>query len=213
MKRVYKETSEEELVFLIKGSNKKEADEALLEVIRRNESPLKFYIMRKVRATQEREDIYNEVLERLWKKIGQFDPQKGKISTWLFRITTNLIIDGLRRQKPVSYLEDLGVSNDSGESETAFEIPDSSNIASSLVEDKQRDAIVRRALDKTFTSDDPRRVVLELRYFNELSYEEIVAQTGYSIGSVKSWIFRAKYEVEKIIRKDVGAEVGSLVEA
>ena len=145
MKRVYKDTSEEELVFLIKGSNKKEADEALLEVIRRNEGSLKFYIMKKVRATQEREDIYNEVIEKLWKKIGQFDPQKGKISTWLFRITTNLIIDGIRKNKPVSYLEDLGVSNDSGESETAFEIPDSSNIASILVEDKQRDAIVRRA--------------------------------------------------------------------
>ena len=213
MKRVYKDTSEEDLVSLIKGNNKREADEALLEVIRRNEGSLKFYILKKVRSTQEREDIYNEVIERLWKKIGQFDPQKGKISTWLFRITTNLIIDGIRRHKPVSYLEELGASYDGEESEAAFDIPDSSNIASILVEDKQRDAIVRRALDKTFTKDDPRRIALELRYFNQLSYEEIAEQTGCSIGSIKSWIFRAKDEVEKIIRKDVGTEVGSLVEA
>jgi RNA polymerase sigma factor (sigma-70 family) len=212
MKRIYKETSEEELIYLIKGGNKREADEALLEVIKRNESSLKFYIMHKVRATQEREDVYNEVLEKLWKHIGQFDPAKGKISTWLFRITTNLIIDGIRRKKPVSYLEDLGASSDS-EQEVTFEIPDNSNATSNLIEDKQRDEIVRRALDKTFTPDDPRRIVLELRYFNELSYQEIAEHTGYAVGSVKVWIFRAKYEVEKIIRKDVGSEVGSLVEA
>jgi RNA polymerase sigma-70 factor (ECF subfamily) len=212
MKRIYKETSEEELIYLIKGGNKREADEALLEVIKRNESSLKFYIMHKVRATQEREDVYNEVIEKLWKHIGQFDPTKGKISTWLFRITTNLIIDGIRRKKPVSYLEDLGASSDS-EQEVTFEIPDNSNATSNLIEDKQRDEIVRRALDKTFTSDDPRRIVLELRYFNELSYQEIAEHTGYAVGSVKVWIFRAKYEVEKIIRKDVGSEVGSLVEA
>jgi RNA polymerase sigma-70 factor (ECF subfamily) len=212
MKRIYKETSEEELIYLIKGGNKKESDEALLEVIKRNESSLKFYIMHKVRTTQEREDVYNEVLEKLWKHIGQFDPAKGKISTWLFRITTNLIIDGIRKKKPVSYLEDLGASSDS-EQEVTFEIPDNSNATSNLIEDKQRDEIVRRALDKTFTPDDPRRIVLELRYFNELSYQEIAEHKGYAVGSVKVWIFRAKYEVEKIIRKDVGSEVGSLVEA
>ena len=213
MKRVYKDTSEEELVSLIKGGNKRNADEALLEVIKRHEGSLKFYIMQKVRATQEREDIYNGAIEKLWKHIGQFDTNKGKISTWLFRITTNLIIDGIRRQKPVSYLEDLGASNDNGEQEVTFEIPDNSNTASNLIEDKQRDEIVRLAFDKTFTPDDPRRIVLELRYLNELSYEEIVEHTGYSIGSVKSWLFRAKDEVEKIIRQDVGKEVGSLVEA
>lgn len=213
MRRIYRNTSEIDLINLIKGNNKREADNALLEIIARNESSLKFFIMRRIYDTQEREDIYNEALVRLWKKIDGFDPAKGKISTWLFTITNNLIIDSIRRKKEGTvYLEELTSNSEDSERLNTFEVPDNSHLASKCIEDKQRNQIVRAALDKTFSSGDPRRMVFELRFISELTYDEIVQLTNFSLGSVKAWLHRSRNEFEKQLKKEVGKELVTLLE-
>lgn len=211
MKRIYRNATETELIDLIKGDNKRNADNALLEIITRNESGLKFFIMRRVFDTQEREDIYNEALVRLWKKIHTFDPSKGQINTWLFTITNNLIIDSIRKKKSVLHLEDLASNSDNSENLETFDIPDYSGIASKRIEDSQRDSLVRSAINNTFDVDDPRRIVFELRFISELSYDEIAKITNYPIGSVKARIFRAREEFEKSIKKEAGSELMSLI--
>ena len=58
------------------------------------------YIRARIRSSAEAEDLHSEVFEKVLKKIGEFDPSKASLNTWIFTITRNTVIDHFRRAKP-----------------------------------------------------------------------------------------------------------------
>ena len=135
-------------------------------------------------------DIVQESFALLFRKIGSF---KGTslFSTWLFRIVTNCSIDYRRRRKvgkSPSLLTDHGehveVEDEaSGPHDTA---------ALHEVGDQVQEAISKLT---------PKlRVILALRYLEEMSYEQLAATLDISLGTVKSRLARAHVALEHTVR-------------
>ena len=64
------------------------------------------YIRARIRSSAEAEDLHSEVFEKILKKIGEFDPSKASLNTWIFTITRNTVIDHFRRAKPSEELDE-----------------------------------------------------------------------------------------------------------
>ena len=64
------------------------------------------YIRARIRSSADAEDLHSEVFEKIMRKIGDFDPSKASLNTWIFTITRNTVIDHFRRTKPSEELDE-----------------------------------------------------------------------------------------------------------
>ena len=64
------------------------------------------YIRARVRSSADAEDLLSEVFEKILRKIEDFDSSKASLSTWIFTITRNTVIDHFRRTKPTEELDE-----------------------------------------------------------------------------------------------------------
>ena len=129
---------------------------------------------------QEAEDTAQEAFVRAWQSLPKFRAQ-ARFSTWLYRIVTNLCynrLPALRREFATMGEEDiLGYAD-----KKAGEISD-------RLESRERREWLHRQIDQL---PEAYRLLLTLRYQQELPYEDIAAVTGQPLGTVKTGIFRAK---------------------
>jgi len=126
---------------------------------------------------QRAEDILQEVFIKVHKSLETFDSQKGRLSTWLYRITVNQCISERRnRHLPSVSLENLG---DEGFEPAAADCQRPDNLALKQ-EESEKIQQAMKALDRKH------RAVLVLRYFDDLSYEEVAQALDIPLGTVKS---------------------------
>ena len=64
------------------------------------------YISARVQRRAEAEDLCSEVFEKAWRKMDAYDPKKASVSTWIFTITRNTVIDHYRRTRPSEELDE-----------------------------------------------------------------------------------------------------------
>ena len=120
------------------------------------------------------EDALQEVFVSVWRSRHTYDPGKGKLTTWLHRITVNQCSKKKPGKTPATVsLEEKGVDLP----EVKRSQPDDI-----LVSKLEYDRLVK-AMDKL---DTRHRSVLVLRYFNDLSYQEIAEALEIPLGTVKS---------------------------
>jgi RNA polymerase sigma-70 factor (ECF subfamily) len=131
-------------------------------------------------SKEEAEDILQEVFVSVWRSRNTFNPEKGKLTTWIYRITVNQCLSRRRKKKPALLsLEDKSIDlPDTKPGEQPEEV-----LVTRLEYDRLMKAI--NALSSRHRS------VLVLRYFNDLSYEEIAQVIGVPLGTVKSRISQA----------------------
>jgi len=121
------------------------------------------------------EDALQEVFVSAWKSRHTYDPNKGKLTTWLHRITVNQCSKEKVRKAPVTVsLEEKGID--------LPEMKQQSQPEDVLISKLEYDQLLR-AMDKL---DTKHRSVLVLRYFNDLSYQEIAEALEIPLGTVKS---------------------------
>jgi len=125
----------------------------------------------------EAEDAAQEVFVRAWNQLHTFQ-QDRRFSTWLLSIASHHCIDMLRRRKPSAPLDDVALYVESNE-------PEPDEIA---LRGEQRD-IVKKLLN---TLPEKYRSVTVLRYYNDLSYDEIARTTGLTESAVKTQLHRAR---------------------
>lgn len=149
---------------------------------------------------EEAEDAAQEVFLRVHRHLEHFKGDAA-FSTWVFRITSNVCIDALRRKRtggdPVEY--DEGAADESverGVLARPFARPDEQLLASELR--AQHDAAVAQVPEK-------HREIYELREGEELSYEELSERLKIPKGTVMSRLFHARDKVEKLFRPYVEA--------
>jgi RNA polymerase sigma-70 factor, ECF subfamily len=136
--------------------------------------------LRVVKDENEALDLTQETFVRAWRALPNFRGQ-SQFRTWLYRITTNLCynrLPDLRRS-----LNDLG-------DEVMGEIA-ASNLEnpSQKFESKEIKTYLHKAIDDL---DANYKLLITLRYQNELSYEEIASTLNLPLGTVKTGLFRAK---------------------
>ena len=139
------------------------------------------------------EDIAQQVFIRVWKSASRYQPT-AKFTTWLFKITRNLVFNELRRRKrhPVTPLQHE-------EEEHFFQPVDSGAMSpdASLLDSELNDA-VQIAIDAL---PETQRMAIVLRRYEEMPYDEIGEVLGLSVPAVKSVLFRARAELREQLRK------------
>lgn len=142
------------------------------------------------------EDLTIEAFGKAFRKLHTYTPNYA-FSTWLFKIATNNGIDFLRKKR----LKLLSIDDPL---EKNGEQDFSNNLKSSALDPEeryirqQRKLIMRTLLNKL---SDKYRIMIELRFFEELSYQEIAEQLSLPIGTVKAQLFRAKELLYDVLKK------------
>jgi len=159
------------------------------ELVRRYGDSVLGYLIRMSGNREKAEDLFQETFKRLHEKAHTFrGPQfKG----WLFRIATNVALDGIRRGKcikTVSLNQQLDCDNPNSEQLSAVALADNSCNPSEQALKAEQTEQVRRAIELL---PKRQRATLVLAYYQQLSYPDVAEVLGCSVGTVKTQMFRA----------------------
>ena len=179
-----KNTQEDrELVAAAKtGDNK--AFEALLKKYRKS---VYYMLLKMIKNPDDAEDLTQEAFAKAFNSIEKFDATYA-FSTWLFRIATNNCIDFIRKKRVQTVSIDQPMEGDDG-SNIRFDVRDDDLDPNQSMLKQQRKRFLNMAIDRL---PEKYRMLVELRYFKELSYEEVAQELQIPLGTVKAQLFRAR---------------------
>lgn len=171
--------------------------EAFRELVRRYERPVFSLIYRMVRDREAAEDLSQDTFIKVLNHIDRYRPE-FKLSSWLFKIANNVAIDALRKRQ----LDTISMDG-SPHAATAAEIE-----ASSFdVEARQESALeeleakeIGAAIEEAIAQLRPEyRSCILLRHVEGRSYEEIATTLDLPLGTVKTYIHRARHELRSLL--------------
>jgi len=156
-----------------------------------------FNLCRKmVRNPEEARDLTQEAFVKTFATLDRFNPVYA-FSSWLYKITANLCIDHIRKQRMKMLSIDEPVDGDEG------------SIARDLQDPGQRPDEVSVGSEMRILNQDAiaqlpvhYREILILRHEQQLSYEEIATRLAIPLGTVKARIHRAREQLKGILRSD-----------
>ncbi|MFN0149931.1 MAG: sigma-70 family RNA polymerase sigma factor [bacterium] len=172
---------------------------AFEELVRRFQAPVLNLAYRVVRDWDESQDVAQEAFVKAYGALNRYDATYP-FKVWLFRITTNVAIDHLRRRRGGTVSLDAprypGSDDDSG-----WDIADDASPGpGDGIESAQRREILDIALAKLAP---PLRAAIVLRHVEDLSYEEIAATLGIPLGTVKIRIHRGREALARILKRQM----------
>ena len=152
-------------------------------------------MLKMVRNNEDAEDLTIEAFAKAFQKLPSYSPNFA-FSTWLFKIATNNCIDFIRKQRMKITSIDEPVKEDSDENFGRLLKANSLNPEESYMLE-QRSHQLRNMMDKL---KGGYRRMIEMRYFDEMSYQEISEKMNLPIGTVKAQLFRAKELLTEIFK-------------
>lgn len=170
---------------------------ALRELIRRFERPVFSLIFRLVRHRETAEDLAQEAFVKAFQNLDRFDP-RYKVSSWIFKIAHNHAIDHLRRRR-VDTLSIHGSpyaldAEEARESELAVAAPGASPEAA--YEARELGSAIEQAIGRLRPAY---RTAVLLRHVEGRAYEEIAEIMDLPIGTVKTYLHRARAELKAML--------------
>ncbi|MCA6364438.1 MAG: sigma-70 family RNA polymerase sigma factor [Bacteroidetes bacterium] len=172
---------------------------AYAELMGRYRDSVYFMLLKMVNSKDDAEDLTVEAFGKAFKRLSQYTPNYA-FSTWLFRIATNNCIDFIRRKRKNTFSIDQPMSDDEG-GELVLDLRSEMLDPEENVMKKQKIALLRELVDKM----KPRyRTLIEMRYFQELSYEEIAQELDLPLGTVKAQLFRAREFLYNVLKNTQG---------
>jgi len=174
----------------IKGDQKAYAD-----LMTRYKDSIYFMLLKMVNNRDDADDLTIEAFGKAFKNLHQYTPDFA-FSTWLFKIATNNCIDFIRRKKKMTFSIDQGIEGDSG-TEMQYEVKSNTLDPEERLIKKQKAILMRDVVEKL--KHRYRRLV-ELRYFQEHSYDEIAKELELPLGTVKAQLFRAREFLYQILK-------------
>ena len=185
--------TDQEVVLLARGGQER----AYRELVRRYERPIFSLLYRMVRDRELAEDLSQETFVKALNAIESYRPEY-KFSSWLFKIANNAAIDHLRRRE----LDTLSlegsphaVTPDAVEA-TALQIGDRGETPLDIVEAKELGGEIERAIAQLRPEY---RACILLRHVDGRAYEEIAQMLDLPLGTVKTYIHRARNELRRLM--------------
>ena len=166
---------------------------AFEELIERHQALVAGTVARMLSSNSDVEDIAQQVFIRVWKSARRYVP-RAKFTTWLLKITRNLVFNELRRTKRHAHVplqSEPGVEDPPVKDETNL-APDASLLELELQ---------RTIEDAILQLPETQRMALVLRRYEQLSYEQIAEVLDLSVPAVKSVLFRARSELRSRLSK------------
>lgn len=147
-------------------------DERALNAVYADVGPATFgYLLRTLGDRGTAEDVQQQVFTEVWRRAGEYDPQRASLVTWVLMIARSRAIDQLRKRVPVP--------RDPQSGDLGAEVADGGEDADELLERwRMAHHLMRLPADE--------RVLLQMRFYQELSQSEIAERTGVPLGTVKS---------------------------
>lgn len=163
-------------------------DKAYAKLLQRYRRPVYHVILKMVRNVDDAEDLMMESFSKAFRSLHRFK-KDFTFSTWLFRIATNNTIDFIRRKKINTLSIENTYTDDDGGS-VSIDIEDKGNLnPQEEFIGAQKEQIMQEVVNML----PPKyQKLVRLRYFHELSYEEIAAEIEAPLGTVKAQLHRAR---------------------
>jgi RNA polymerase sigma-70 factor (ECF subfamily) len=164
------------------------------KLMSRYKDSIYFLLLKMVHNEDDANDLTIEAFGKAFSNLHKYTPDFA-FSTWLYKIALNNSIDFIRRKKIETLSIHDAVENDKGET-FEIDIRSTNPDPEERFVRQQRGKILREVIEKI----NPKyRLLIELRFFEELSYEEIAQRTGLPLGTVKAQLFRAKNLLYQIL--------------
>jgi len=154
-------------------------------------------IYRIIHQREQVEDLAQEVFIKAFASLGSFNEEYA-FSTWLYKIATNSSIDYIRKKKLRTFSIDKPIAME--ESDTTYELPDSTYEPDKHIIQRQRSHLIQEAINKL---PEKYKKVITLRHSEERDYSEIAKILKLPIGTVKAHIFRARELLNKYLRSKI----------
>ncbi len=182
-------TTDQDLIAAFRQGN----EQAFNELVRRYQERVYWLARRFVEDHDAADDVVQDVFIKAYESLADF---RGDSSfyTWIYRITVNLSLNAVRKRKVREFfrLEDVAGLGESEEKE-----PDR------IAESNETRAMIQKAIE---TLPEKQKATFVLRYYEELSYEEMSKILKTSVGGLKANYFHALKKVGAFI-KDMHADL------
>ena len=183
---------------LVVKATKNNDQQAFSDLMDRYKDSIYFMLLKMVNNKEDAEDLTIEAFGKAFNSLKQYTPNYA-FSTWLFKIASNNCIDFLRKKKKKILSIDNSIENKDGD-EIAIELksdartPEQETIRDQIIE------VMRTYVKKL----KPRyETLVEMRYFKEMSYEEISTELGLPLGTVKAQLFRAREFLYNLMKHNI----------
>ncbi|CAN5651684.1 MAG: sigma-70 family RNA polymerase sigma factor [Gemmatimonadota bacterium] len=184
-----KEATDQDLVTRARAGSER----AYRELLERYQRPVFSLIYRMVRDREQAEDLSQETFVKVFNHLDKYDP-KYKFSSWIFKISSNLSIDALRKKELAT------VSLDGSRHAVTEEQIESSRITVESRTENPEEYLEAKELGEEIeqaigTLRAEYRTAILLRHVEGRPYEEIAEVMGVPLGTVKTYIHRARNEL------------------
>jgi RNA polymerase sigma-70 factor, ECF subfamily len=175
---------------------RKGSGDACTALVRRFERPVYNLIARLVQDPALAEDLTQDAFLKMFRGLAQYDASL-RFSSWLFRIAHNTAIDHLRQRRLL--LATPRLDEDGDAIDPLDQLPDlRGDSPEQTATRRQMAAVIDRAID---TLRPEYRAVVVLRHHEDLDYEEIAEVMGLPLGTVKTYLHRARKELAGRLRE------------
>ncbi len=157
------------------------------------------HLFKMVRNHDDAEDLTLEAFGKAFNKLSTYAPHFA-FSTWLFKIAVNNCIDHIRKKRLHFMSIDQPIEPSGDRDYTGFLKARARNPEEEIIR-RQRLQMVRYMVGQLSTKY---RHMIELRYYEELSYEEIATELNIPLGTVKAQLFRAKEMLFNLMKNNGG---------
>jgi RNA polymerase sigma-70 factor (ECF subfamily) len=155
-----------------------------------------FMMLKMVRSEDDADDLTIEAFGKAFNRLHQYSPSFA-FSTWLFKIASNNAIDFIRKKRVKLTSMDSAYTNSDGET-VSIDVESDSRDPEEVTIHLEKVKLMREVVKNL----KPRyRDLIEKRYFQELSYEEISQDMDLPLGTVKAQLFRARAFLAEIMDK------------
>ena len=194
VKREFSTKAKQDLEFVRRAVENND-DKAYGELMDRYRKSVYHLVLKMVKNSDDAEDLTIEAFAKAFKNLAKYNPSYT-FSTWLFRIATNNCIDFIRKKKLQTTSIHSAYVSDDGEN-VGIQIKDSRKNPQEEAIHNQKIEIMRLIVQKLPTKY---RSLVALRYFDELSYDEIAQEIGAPLGTVKAQLFRARELLHELVK-------------
>ncbi|QIL75197.1 MULTISPECIES: RNA polymerase sigma factor [Hymenobacter] len=182
----------EDQEILLKFQDPASRNLAFNQLVRKYQQKVYWHVRKMVVDHNDADDLTQDTFVKVWKHLGNFR-QDASLYTWIYRIATNECLSFLqsKRRKFFLPLNDVGA-------ELAAKIEADPLLAGDEIERKLQKAILRLP--------DKQRLVFNLKYYDEMTYEQMADVTGTSVGALKASYHHAVKKIEQYVTEESSAD-------